>query len=90
MDEACSGEVEDREAPFAERGVRGNGLRAEFVALVRQLGANRRALCQRFGIRWLGPSLGIGVRQAKHPPLASSAEGIGYVGPARDQPGAAM
>ena len=50
--------VEDRDVPFAERRV--SDLRTEFVALARQPGANRRALCQRFGIpaptgyKWLG------------------------------------
>ncbi len=50
--------VEDRDVPFAERGV--SDLRAEFVALAQQPGTNRRALCQRFGIapatgyKWLG------------------------------------
>ena len=43
-----SDEVEDRDVPFAERQV--SDLRAEFVALASQPGANRRALCQRFGI----------------------------------------
>ena len=70
-------------------GLGARGLRAEFVALVRQLGANRRALCQRFGIRWLGRGLGIGVRQAEQQPLARSAEGVGDAGSAH-QPGAAM
>ena len=39
---------EDRDVSFAERQV--SDLRAEFVALAQQPGANRRALCQRFGI----------------------------------------
>ena len=39
---------EDRNVPFAERQV--TDLRAEFVALARQPGANRRVLGQRFGI----------------------------------------
>ena len=50
--------VEDGDVPFAERRV--SDLRTEFVALARQPGANRRALCRRFGIapttgyKWLG------------------------------------
>ena len=40
--------MEDRDVPFAERRV--SDLRAEFVALAQPAGANRRALCQRFGI----------------------------------------
>ena len=43
-----SDEGEDRDVPFAERRV--SDLRAEFVGLARQPGANRRELCQRFGI----------------------------------------
>ena len=43
-----SDEVEDRDVPFAERRV--SDLRAEFVGLASQPGANRRELCQRFGI----------------------------------------
>ena len=39
---------EDQDVPFSERQV--TDLRAEFVALARQPGANRRVLCQRFGI----------------------------------------
>ena len=52
-----SDEREDRDVPFAERQV--SDLRAEFVALASQPGANRRALCQRFeisaptGYKWL-------------------------------------
>ena len=54
----ASDEEEDEDVPFAERRV--SDLRTEFVALARQPGANRRALCQRFGIsaptgyKWLG------------------------------------
>jgi len=50
-------EMEDRDVPFAERRV--SDLRAEFVALATQPGANRRELCQRFrisaptGYKWL-------------------------------------
>ena len=50
-------EMEDRDVPFAERRV--SDLRAEFVALASQPGANRRELCQRFeisaptGYKWL-------------------------------------
>ncbi len=44
----ASDEVEHREVPFAERRV--SDLRAEFVALATQPGANRRELCQRFEI----------------------------------------
>ena len=40
--------LEDRDVPFAERRV--SDLRAEFVALAQQPGANRRVLCERFGI----------------------------------------
>ena len=49
--------MEDRDVPFAERRV--SDLRAEFVALASQPGANRRELCQRFeisaptGYKWL-------------------------------------
>ena len=39
---------EDRDVPFAERQV--TELRAEFVGLASRRGANRRELCQRFGI----------------------------------------
>ena len=39
---------DDRDVAFAERRV--SDLRAEFVALAREPGANRRVLCQRFGI----------------------------------------
>ena len=52
-----SDEVEDRNVPFAERLV--SDLRAEFVALASQPGANRRALCQHSrisaptGYKWL-------------------------------------
>ncbi len=62
-------ELEDRDVPFAERQV--SDLRAAFVALASQPGANRRALCQRFeisaptGYTWLrryaaeGPAVGL-------------------------------
>ena len=43
-----SDEGEDRDVPFAERRV--SDRRAEVVGLASQPGANRRELCQRFGI----------------------------------------
>ena len=48
MVDTSSGEMEDGDVPFAERGM--SDLRAEFVALASQPGANRRALCRHFGI----------------------------------------
>ena len=48
MVNTASHAMEDGDVPFAERGV--SDLRAEFVALAQQPGANRRALCRRFGI----------------------------------------
>ena len=78
-----SDEVEDRNVPFAERRV--SDLRAEFVALASQPGANRRELCQRFeisaptGYKWLqryaaeGPA---GLRDRSRRPHHSPAQTV--------------